>query len=262
VGQERLGPSYFFISLVLGFLNSLVWYVPSLRYTRGLGWCIHCGVEVTESSTNKQHHHQPPPAKRRQAGPTASSRARTSPARLPAARLRRRPWRNYDTTLFQEVHRQRSWCRAYGPAAVSRNSYLVVCFYYCSEYYKALRAAWGKGDSRLSGCLYMPGPERCVRLLRGIATGTYKIKTRGSRLGSLYYNSTNLTMNLLAALACDIDVVVEGAPVVVVVGAREDGLAVRGSVLTFILPGVPAAGVHQRTSHCPHPAEHALKRRG
>jgi hypothetical protein len=58
VGQERLGPFYFFISLVLGPLNSLVWYVPSLRYTRGLGWRIHCGVEVTESSTNKQHHRQ------------------------------------------------------------------------------------------------------------------------------------------------------------------------------------------------------------
>jgi hypothetical protein len=27
----------------------------SLRYTRGLGWRIHFGVEVTESSTNKQH---------------------------------------------------------------------------------------------------------------------------------------------------------------------------------------------------------------
>jgi hypothetical protein len=56
---RRLGRSYFFISLVLGPLNSLVWYVPSLRYTRGLGWRIHCGVEVTESSydssTNKQH---------------------------------------------------------------------------------------------------------------------------------------------------------------------------------------------------------------
>ena len=38
MGQERLGPSYFLISLVLGPLNSLVWYVPSLRYTRGLGW--------------------------------------------------------------------------------------------------------------------------------------------------------------------------------------------------------------------------------
>jgi hypothetical protein len=55
VGQERLGPSYFFMSLVLGPLNSLVLYVPSSRYTRGLGWRIHCGVEVTESSTNKQH---------------------------------------------------------------------------------------------------------------------------------------------------------------------------------------------------------------
>jgi hypothetical protein len=32
VGQERLGPSYFFISLVLGPLNSLFWYVPFLRY--------------------------------------------------------------------------------------------------------------------------------------------------------------------------------------------------------------------------------------
>jgi hypothetical protein len=55
VSQERLGPSYFFISLVLVPLNSLVWYVHSSRYTRGLGWRIHCGVEVTESSTNKQH---------------------------------------------------------------------------------------------------------------------------------------------------------------------------------------------------------------
>jgi hypothetical protein len=33
-----------------------VWYVPSLRYTRGLGCCMHCNTEVTESSTNKQHH--------------------------------------------------------------------------------------------------------------------------------------------------------------------------------------------------------------
>ena len=56
MGQERSAPSYFFISLVLGPLNSLVWYVPSLRYTLGLGWRMHCGVEVTESSTNKQHH--------------------------------------------------------------------------------------------------------------------------------------------------------------------------------------------------------------
>ena len=37
-------------------LNSLVWYVPSLRYTRGLGWRMHCGAEATESSTNKHHH--------------------------------------------------------------------------------------------------------------------------------------------------------------------------------------------------------------
>jgi len=57
--------------------------------------------------------------------------------------------------------------------------------------------------------------ERSVRLLRGIATGTYKIKTRGSRLGSLYYSSANLTMELPAALACDINVVVEVAPVAV-----------------------------------------------
>jgi len=32
VGLERLGPSYFFISLVLGPRNSLLWYVPSSRY--------------------------------------------------------------------------------------------------------------------------------------------------------------------------------------------------------------------------------------
>ena len=31
VGQERRGPSYFFISFVLGPLNSLLWYVPSSR---------------------------------------------------------------------------------------------------------------------------------------------------------------------------------------------------------------------------------------
>ena len=56
MGQERLGPSYFFISLVLCPLNSLVWYVPSLGYTRGLGWRMHGGAEIIESSTNKQHH--------------------------------------------------------------------------------------------------------------------------------------------------------------------------------------------------------------
>jgi hypothetical protein len=37
VGQERLGPSYFFISLVLGPLNSLLWYVSSSRYIWSLG---------------------------------------------------------------------------------------------------------------------------------------------------------------------------------------------------------------------------------
>jgi len=57
-GLRGGGRAYFFISLVLGPLNSLVWYVPSLRYTSCLGWRMHCGVEVTESrsSTNKQHH--------------------------------------------------------------------------------------------------------------------------------------------------------------------------------------------------------------
>ena len=58
-GGVRSGPGaartiLLFIPLVLGPLNSLVWYVPSLRYTRG--WRMHCGAEVTESSTNKQHH--------------------------------------------------------------------------------------------------------------------------------------------------------------------------------------------------------------
>jgi hypothetical protein len=31
-----------------------------LKVHSGLGLCIHCGVEVTESSTNKQHHHRNP----------------------------------------------------------------------------------------------------------------------------------------------------------------------------------------------------------
>ncbi len=59
-GGVRSGPGadrtiLLFHIIVLVPLHSLVWYVPSLRYTRGLGWRIHCGVEVTESSTNKQH---------------------------------------------------------------------------------------------------------------------------------------------------------------------------------------------------------------
>ena len=45
------------------YVPSLRYTVPSLRYTRGLslrytrglGWRMHCGAEVTESSTNKQH---------------------------------------------------------------------------------------------------------------------------------------------------------------------------------------------------------------
>ncbi len=49
MGQERLGPSCFFIPLVLGPLNSL------LFFSRGLGRRMHLAVEVTESSTNKQH---------------------------------------------------------------------------------------------------------------------------------------------------------------------------------------------------------------
>jgi hypothetical protein len=82
-------------------------------------------------------------------------------------------------------------------------------------------------------------------------TVTSGTQTRGSRLGSLYYSITNLTRDLPADLACDVDVV-EGAPVTVV-GARRDGVAVRQTVLGFILvmtqrspkvpPGVPAAGV-------------------
>jgi hypothetical protein len=32
VGQERLGPLYFFIPLVLGPLNRLVWWEVPLRY--------------------------------------------------------------------------------------------------------------------------------------------------------------------------------------------------------------------------------------
>ena len=52
VGQELLGgPSYFFISLVLGPLNSLVWYVHSSRYIWSLApiFCFY--------KNNKRHHH-------------------------------------------------------------------------------------------------------------------------------------------------------------------------------------------------------------
>ena len=52
MGQERLGPSYFFISLVLGPLNSLLWYVPSQGiYGARLLFFV-------SARTNKRHHHQ------------------------------------------------------------------------------------------------------------------------------------------------------------------------------------------------------------
>ena len=70
----------FFIPVVLGPLNSLVWYVPSSRYTRGLGWRMHCGAEVTESSTDKEHH---PPKKigRLKVGSKIKSRCQVSKKR-------------------------------------------------------------------------------------------------------------------------------------------------------------------------------------
>jgi hypothetical protein len=52
--SSRPGPSYFFISLV-----SLCSARPPKQpffFSRGLGWRMHLGVEVTELSTNKQHH--------------------------------------------------------------------------------------------------------------------------------------------------------------------------------------------------------------
>jgi hypothetical protein len=55
-GPEAARTILLFHIIITRPLNSLVWYVPSLRYTRGLGWRIHCGAEVTESITNKQHH--------------------------------------------------------------------------------------------------------------------------------------------------------------------------------------------------------------
>ena len=54
--KAKLPDNYYF-----GPLNILVWYVPSLRYTHGLDCHMHCGVEVSESSTNKQHHLSQPP---------------------------------------------------------------------------------------------------------------------------------------------------------------------------------------------------------
>jgi hypothetical protein len=50
VGQERLGPSYFFISLVLGPLNSLLWYTFLKVYMK-------LGSYFVSARTNKRHHH-------------------------------------------------------------------------------------------------------------------------------------------------------------------------------------------------------------
>ena len=56
--------------------------------------------------------------------------------------------------------------------------------------------------------------ERCVRLSMRYRHWRLHNQTCGSRLGSLYYGSTNLTMDLPAGLACEIDVgfVVEVTP--------------------------------------------------
>jgi hypothetical protein len=53
-GQGMLGPSYFFMSLVLGPLNSLLWYVPSSR-------CLWCSAPVLFLQEQiKDHHHCEP----------------------------------------------------------------------------------------------------------------------------------------------------------------------------------------------------------
>ena len=61
MGQERLGPSYFFISLlVLGPLNSLLWYctyLPQGIYGARLLFFV-------SARTNKRHHHQVSPRDR------------------------------------------------------------------------------------------------------------------------------------------------------------------------------------------------------
>jgi hypothetical protein len=49
-------------------------HIYALRYTHGLGWRMHCGAEVTESSTNKQHHLSP--ISRRSPEPTLSFQMR------------------------------------------------------------------------------------------------------------------------------------------------------------------------------------------
>ena len=54
MGQDRLGPSYFFISLVLA-LNSLLWYLHSTYLPQGI-----YGARLlffVSARTNKEHHH-------------------------------------------------------------------------------------------------------------------------------------------------------------------------------------------------------------
>jgi hypothetical protein len=84
VGQERLGPSYFFISLVLGPLNSLLWYVPSSRYI----WSSL--LFFVSARTNKRHHHhqQVPPLLRSVGCPVWTG---TGPYRSPVQLVQLQP---------------------------------------------------------------------------------------------------------------------------------------------------------------------------
>jgi hypothetical protein len=52
-GQEWLGPSYFFISVVLGPLNILVWWEVPLGYIFGLIF-----VSARTNKRPKRHYHQ------------------------------------------------------------------------------------------------------------------------------------------------------------------------------------------------------------
>ena len=72
--------------------------------------------------------------------------------------------------------------------------------------------------------------------------------------GSLYYSSTNRTMDLPAALACDIDVVVKVLPFIHVMTQRSPRVP----------PGVPAAGVegvdhHGLIAHGEHQTGHRAR---
>ena len=57
VGRRGLAPRCSSNPLVLSFFNSCHTITAQSLYisSHGFGWRIHCGVEVTESSTNKQH---------------------------------------------------------------------------------------------------------------------------------------------------------------------------------------------------------------